>query len=315
VKRRIFSFLTAALMLVSLTACGNPASIEDESPNLPVVNTEAPDLALDAAGVWEKMSQAVDGRLASSFTATTEMGAKMDTGFMALDTQVSAETDVKLSADPFCYYAATDLKASFFGKEITGAFQMYSQSDEKGLDTWFHMDQKDNWYHYHASMVPVDLLSQYEITGCSGKWVPKDLTMEEQTLDGAKVYVLTSDFKAEDVLTAISSPFGDIPFENVDISGLQLTTTYYVDSESFLPVRIEIQYRGMSEVIGDLISRYAGEMMGGKLASMNVEVNTYREVLSNLVYGAVEVPAVPEEGIQNSREVTDSNIMKYLDLG
>ena len=308
--RRLSALLMAFCMIFGLVGCTAPG-------NAPEATTAMSDGVLDAAGVWEKMCQAVGGRSASAFTSTIEMGADIDTGLVPLEAGATAVTDLVLSQEPFRYYASTEVQAKLFGKDFAGSFELYTASGSSGLDTYIHLVNGDSWYHQHTSMVPTDLLDQYGITACNGKWTPKNLTLaaEPQSLNGESVYVLNSSFAASDVLRAINSPVGEISFEKMDLSGLELMVTYYVDTDSYLPVQIDIRYQGIGALIGDLLTKYAGEIMGSMAASLKVDVTTYREVLSGLVYDPVEVPQVPAQGVQNSKdmkEISFSDIKNFF---
>ena len=305
--RKLSALFAAVMMLVG---CASPAAAEP-------VETVMSETVLDADGLWTKMCQAVDGRTASAFTSTLEMGASVNTGLLPLDTSLTAVTEIALSREDSRYFGSTELKAKFFGKDLSGSFQVFAQEGTNGLDAYFHFVNADKWYSKHSTMVPTDLLGQYEITACTEKWMPKNLTLADtmQKINGTNAYVLTCSYAAEDMLKSISSPVGEISFDKIDISGLELRVTHYVDAQTYLPVQIEIQYQGIGAVIGNLISKYAGDLTGGMASSLEVDVTTYREVLSNLVYGPVEVPQVPAEGVQNSKDMAEfqfSDIMKFF---
>lgn len=309
--KRICILLAAALMMLTATGC---AGIGGEVMAA-FDSTESEAIVLDAEGIWKQMSKAVDGRAASSFRDSVQMGSSLDLAFFSLDTNVYAQTDVILSDDPYGYYAKTNVRASLFGKEISKTFNVYSVTNDSGLDTYFHLDGEDSWYKNHNSMVPTDLLGQYEITACKGNWVPKNLSLAEEhaDLNGTESYVLSSTFAASDVLKSISSPVGEISFENVDISGLELQVTYYVDVQTFLPVQIEIRYQGIGAMLGDLINKYAGKVTGNSIP-LDVDVTSYKETLTNISYGDVEMPEVPAEAIQNSKDIKDLDLSAVMDL-
>lgn len=312
-RRKCVSLIAALLALTMLAGC-NKISSDDSAVNVFASGDSVE--SLDAEGIYEKMQQAVDGRLASAFTATTNMGAKMSAAVLSMEAELTAATDVKLTSEPFAFYSDTTLEASLFGADISESFQAYSRTDDGTSNSYFHVGSSDTWFHQQINAAPTDLLGQYSITGCPSGWVPQNLTLEEQTqiVDSRNAYVLSCTFSAADVLSAISSPLGEISLDGMDLTGVQLATTYYVDSETFLPVRIETEYRGIGAVIGDLFNQYAAKMLGNMGTAVEAEVNSYREVLSGLTYGPVEVPLVPEEGVQNSKDAADFNILESLKL-
>lgn len=302
-KKKMTMILAALLALTLLAGCA-PATVQETQPDVPAAAPEN----LTAQDVYQAMCQAVDGRTATSFTSRTEMGAKVSAMMMNMDARMTATTQVKLAGEPFAFHSATALEASFFGMDVNKNIEVYSATDDTGLTSYFSLGDGDAWYRYHTTMVPTDLLGQYQVTACTGDWVPEGMTLAQT--EGA--YLLNCTYNAEKILTAISSPFGELPLKDVDVSGMSLAVTYRVDSETFLPVEIEIEYRGMSAVIADLISKYAGKMMGGKISDLDADVQSYRETLSDLTYDQIEVPQVPQSALENSQDASDFNFWNFM---
>lgn len=308
-KKKMISLIAALLALTMLAGCGQ-MSAGESGDSLTVMGTEVP-ANLDAEGVFEAMKQAVDGRIATSFTSTTEMSADLTAAILSMGAEVSAVTDIRLCEEPFKFYSGTDLKASILGIKIDESLQIYSSRDDSGLTNYFHLDSADKWLRQKMTMVPEDLLGQYSVTSCDKNWKPENLALTSQTEDG---YVLTATFSAEDVLTAMVSPFGELDLNKVDLTGIRLDTVYYVDASTFLPTKIEIAYRGFGEIFTDLFNKYAGEFFNTFGAKVNADVTTYKETLSDLRYDAAEIPQVPEAGVQNSTDVSQFNILEYIKL-
>lgn len=306
-KKKMISLIAALLALTMLAGCSQMSAAES-GETLPVMGTEVP-VELDAQGVYDAMKKAVDGRLATSFTSTTEMSADLTAAILSMGAEVSAETQIRLCEDPFKFYSGSSVSASFFGVDIAESFQIYSSRDNSGLTNYFHIDSADKWLRQQLTMVPTDLLGQYAVTSCDGNWKPENLTLTGRMDNG---YVLTCTFSAEDVLHAVVSPFGELSLDKVDLTGIRLDTIYYVDASTFLPTKIEIAYSGFGEIFTELFNKYAGQFFNTFGAKVNADVTTYREVLTDLCYDAAEVPQVPDAGVQNSSDVAQFNIMEYL---
>lgn len=308
-RGRLTALIAVAMML---TVFGGCAAKESPAPTdfITTMNTE-PLKELDAPAVYEKMSEAVAGRCATSFTSTTDMGTNLTAGVVTMGAEVAAESDILLSEEPFCYHSDTKLRAVLFGAELAESFRVYSLRDDTGLTTYVHLDGADRWLRQRLTMVPTDLLGQYAVTRCDGNWKPENLTLAGRNEDG---YVLKCTYSAEDVLHAITSPFGEISLENVDLSAVHLAVTYHIDAGTFLPTKAEIEYRGIGDVVSDVFNRYSGRIFGDFGAGMRAEVTTYREVLSDLRYDPVEVPAAPPEAAAESGEAADFNILEYIGL-
>ena len=308
-KRKMISLIAAVLALTMLAGCSQ-VSIGESGDSLPVMGTDIP-AELDAEGIYEAMKKAVGGRLATSFTSTTEMSADLTAAFLSMGAEVSAVTEIRLCEEPFRFYSASTVSASCFGIDVDESFQIYSSRDNSGLSNYFHLDSADKWLHQKMTMVPTDLLGQYAVTACGGNWKPENLKLTAQTENG---YVLTCSFSAEDMLTAVVSPFGELSLDKVDLTGIRLDTVYYVDASTFLPTKIEIAYSGFGEIFTDLCNKYAGQIFNTFGAKFQADVTTYRETLSDLHYDAADIPQVPEAGLQNSTDVAKINILEYLNL-
>lgn len=306
-KRKMLSLIAALLALTMLAGCSAMPTGES-GDSLPVMGTDVP-VELDAQGVYEAMKKAVDGRLATSFTCTTEMGADMTAAILSMGANISAETDIRLQEEPFRFYSGSAISASILGIDINESLQIYSSRDDSGLTNYFHLDSADKWLRQKLTMVPADLLGQYAVTSCDGNWKPENLALTAQTENG---YVLTCTFSAEDVLTAVVSPFGELSLDKVDLTGIRLDTIYHVDASTFLPTKIEIAYSGFGEIFTELFNKYAGQFFNTFGAEVRADVTTYRETLSDLRYDAADVPQVPDAGIQNSTDTAQFNIMEYL---
>lgn len=303
-KKKMTIALAALLVLTMLAGCTATAAQDTQTGNPAAVVPEN----LDAEGVYQAMCQAVNGRVATSFTSQTQMGAKVSAMFMDMDASMTATTQVKLAQEPFAYHSATELEASFFGMDLNENIEVYFNTDASGLTSYFHLGDGDTWYRYQTALVPTDMLGQYRVTACTADWVPQGLTL--QKVEDA--YLLSCTYDAESALTAITSPFGELSLRDFDISGLSLAVTYWVDTETFLPSQIQIEYRGMSAVVADLFSKYAGKMMGGNAANFEADVQSYQETLSDLTYDAVEVPQVPQSALENSKDAKDFNFSDFM---
>lgn len=309
--RKILSLTLALLMVVFAAGCSNTNT--DVTPTETSDATGAP-AVLDAASLYEKMQEATGGKMATSFTSTTEVGLAVDAGVISMDSGISASTNVKLSADPFALYSETELKASIMAFDLSQKFEVYSQTGDEGVTSYYHLDSADTWLHMRSNADVSKLLSQYAVTGLN--WTPNNLTLAEQTqiLNDREVYVLSCDFSAQDVLDAVRTPMGEFYLDGVDLSMLKLATVYYVDAATFLPVQIETEFDGIGEALGDKVSEYISQMLSDAGIRVDAEINAYREVLSGLTYDAVMVPTVPEEGAANSQDIADFDMTQVLKM-
>ncbi len=304
-KQKIAAMLVAALTLSALTACGG---VQDASP---VFSAGEAVETLDAQSLFLKMRQTINGRMATSLTDKVQIETKIGSGWLSAGAGLTAETQLRLNLEPFACYTSSQITASLMMVELSESVELYSARESQGLSNYYHREKGDTWYHQQITMVPTDLLGQYALTGCKEDWVPRDLTMESQTrlVEDRETYCLKCTYDAQKILSALSSPLGDISLNGLDLSEVKLETTYYVDVETFLPVRIEITYQGMEAVIGDVVADLVQEYLG---KSLNLQIGSYQEILSGIRYDEVEVPTVPEEAVENAREVKDFDILEFL---
>lgn len=302
-KKKMTMALSLLLAMTLITGCG-AAPAQETQGDVPVVAPEN----LTAEDVYQAMCKAVDGRMATSFTSRTEAGAKISAMMMNMEAEMTATTQVKLSREPFAVHSSTALEATFAGMDLNKNVVIYSAAGDEGLTSYLHLGEEDTWYRHQTTLVPTDLLGQYQVTACTADWVPQGLTLSQAGDD----YLLSCTYDADTLLTALTSPFGELSLRDLDVSNLSLQVSYRVDGTTFLPEEITIEYRGMSAVIADLVSKYAGELMGGKISKLEADVQSYRETLSGLTYEPVEVPQAPQSALENSKDVSDFNFWNLL---
>lgn len=307
-KQKIAAMLAAALTLSALTACGG---VSDQQGAQPAFSAGEAVETLDAQSLFLKMRQTINGRLATSLTDKVEIETKVGTGWLSAGAGLTAETDVRLKQEPFACYTSSRITASLMMVELSESVELYSARENQGLSNYYHREKGDAWFHQQVTMVPTDLLGQYALTECKEDWVPRNLTLDSQTylIEERETYCLKCTYDAEGVLSALSSPLGDISLSGLDLSAVKLETTYYVNVETCLPVRIEIAYQGMSAVIGDVVADFVQDYLG---RSLDLQVGSYQETLSGIRYDEVEVPSAPDEAAEKAREVTDLDISEFL---
>jgi hypothetical protein len=115
-----------------------------------------------------------------------------------------------------------------------------------------------------------------------------NLAKEIQKIDDKETYVLSFSVSG-DYMAKQGMDMEQLMGLGVDMSDISFPMTMYIDTESFLPVRVTIDMESMS----DMIDQMMAESMGDMGVEMKMEVKC-ENFVSNMTYN-VEVPAVPAE--------------------
>ncbi len=190
--------------------------------------------------------------------------------------------------------------------EMDGA--MVSYAYEATSDTWVRTTQENYG----------DMMNQFAGMQQSLAQMPKELMTlaeEQVTVNERACYALTVNMSGDQFQTYMSDYMGTIMsqitgtgemdeeslamMEQMDWTNLRTTCVYHVDAETFLPLEMTMEIKGMGDVLNDLLVSMMG-MQTGDL-EFTIDVPTVKMVAKNMVYNeAVEIPALPQEAVENA---------------
>lgn len=215
--------------------------------------------------------------------------------------QISYDRQVVLSPEDCAVNVTTEIAFDIFQDEPQ-VFQEYYR-DEGGRLIYYAADSLTNTYSREE--IPLEEYSPYAViydftlTGYPA--YPDEITLEPQTkiMDGRQVYVLTYPQPALHVFgTSGNAAYDEKLFFRT------IPTTWYVDAESYLPVKQEFILTQVDDLLWQVIcSRYG-------LAAPDVTLS-FEQLSWNCVYTSYEpvaVPEIPEETLRKAWENAGGSI-------
>lgn len=325
-KNKLLCLLLALVLLVSLVGCHEepkpttPPTTEPSTEPATLPPTTAPtEPELTAERLLVQMAAAVDGRSPTQMNASLDLdlGIKMKMDGFSLSMGASMELDMKtmISEDPYAMYADFSVKAESMNQTQVQKAEAYYLIEDGKFVCYVYDKTLNMWTRTEIGEVPESNPSGGESSGAD--LPPLEMTLEENTqkLNRREVYVLRC-LLTRDHLTQFMTPMAPItgtlitPLDNSTAElpeDLQAETVIYVDTESLLPVRIQIDILGIEDMLNDLLTGSltppATELslvsnIAEKKESdspFHIGVNTFRIVLDELYFDPAEIPAVPQE--------------------
>ena len=294
-------FVSLALVL-TLAACGGndtPTTVPTTEPTtVPTTEPSTTEPPITADQVYQsvaaamKENEATRLRMDLSFDITVTEG----TGETATATEASSKIllDTMVSMEPFGSYTLMDMSVEAGEESMAYSIEVYCVEEEGSVVTYMQM--LGMWMRTDSGMSPADFMKSDEMTEVNtGEiWSEtmglKDMVLAESTsqLDGKEVYVLKATVPAGNM----DSVFANLGIEDTSkYQDLAMPITYYIDTETFLIHRVELNMSFMNDLLDDY------------LAQTLVDVNTENVTLSlnipdvgyDLEYGTPSIPKVPQE--------------------
>lgn len=303
--KKLAVFLTAGTMALSLTACGG----------------------MTVEKLLVEMDDAIAGKTMSQASMALEVVASMTTAGETSDMEIALEADVMTSTEPRAAFIDMEIDSTTAGAKTNETMQLYLQEEDGEMVNYIHTDSLDMWTKAEMSMSVEDFDSSFSNPEGEPAALPEDLTLAEETqiVENRETYVLDATLSGENLqATADEMPeldealsqlgMSDIDF---DFTSISAPISIYVDTETYMPLRMEMEIQGMNELVNGIIDSIMGSMMSGltgledagdlgidmseleaEMGEMDIEVDvtTAKIVINNISYDAVEVPAVPEDG-------------------
>lgn len=317
-KTNLLSFL---LVLALCAAIISGCAAQDAQSPAPAPSAEAPAAPtaaptptpeptpepMTASVVAKQMADATAGKSMSKTKGTTgfEMGITAQGETLELSTETVNEVVTVL--DPYASYTKTEVTSSFAGEETTEITEVYMVMEEDALVGYTYIESADQWIKMPLDLDVDELITQTPEYNWMTEKPEDELVLDEGTknVDGREAYVLRVTLTGEEMQKAVGNSdaldsLTSLGMEEVDISMLSVDTVFYVDTESFLPIAFDMEINGLSDLMTEVMTASMGQ--GAEGLDLEFDVSPLRLSYSDIEYGPVEVPAVPEEAIQNAIE-------------
>lgn len=287
-KKKITSLILAAVMvLMSLAGCQK---------------------AMDAQTLVQKMDEAMKAQPAMAGKLGMELDMSMGVSGITMDMGVDAEMDMKTMMDSSAAYMDTTMSMELLGQSESFDMEMYMAVEEGKMVSYTYNGMDDSWIKQEIEM-PQELETvTMELSGISNENLT--LAKEKEQVGEKECYVLTVNMTGEYLQQYMGTAMGTVTakldeetkslVEGMDLSAMSAVAVYHVDPETFLPVQMSCDIQGMGEAMSSMLSGVLAEMLmdlGGEEIEITIDIPTCKVTMTELSYGEMEIPAVPQEGI------------------
>lgn len=291
---------------------------------------------MDVETLTQKMDEAMKTVTAMGGDVKMDLEMQFAVTGMTMTMKLGMDMDMKSKMDFSQMYADANISMEMLGESQEISMEMYGTLEDGDLAYYAYESDTETWVKstmegYGELME--QLKGQTELQSFSV--MPKEqmtLGEEKVKVNDRDCYVLTVNFdgaffqsymdenmeesfaQMEEELNAAAEGMDEAELEqakavmesmkDMDWSALNAQVVYHVDAESFLPVSTTMEIQGIGEMMQNLLSTMMGQMMiemDEEMPAFTIEIPACKMVMENMVYNdAAEVPAVPQEAIDNA---------------
>ncbi len=326
-KKRQALVLVLSILVMNFGGCANSAStevqkesdmvseqrVEESSEN--IEPSEEPDEVMTAAKLLDNLVTAMEGKIMLQTTVAMEMEMSIGIGEYAMNMATVNTSETKMSVEPFLSYNKSSVTMEMDGEQITMDSEVYTVEENDTVVSYMHEPTSGTWLKMDSGVALKDAMQSY--TGY--EWM-KDKAMDElvledatQVVEGKDAYVLKCTLTGEEMQKALNgmSNMEDMLEQSgldfYDYGMLTVPTVFYIDTQTYRPIQIEMEIQGMSELVNNVMTGMAEE--NGEedaVSGMNMEISKVYAIYNNISYDAVEVPALPAEAIEAVKQENNS---------
>lgn len=278
--------------------------------------------AMDVKTLAQKMDEAAKDVTAMGGKFAMEMEMSMGMTGMTMTMGVKADGEMKYDLANGGIYADVNANVEALGQTEAVDMEVYVTVAEDGSSTMYmHESETDSWIKY-AQEGYAEQLEELQGMTIAMSDVPEEkmtLAKEKQTVSGVECYVLTMELDGTYFTDEMKAMMGTAAesldeetaamMESIDWSALNAKAVYYVDAKTFNTVQMDMEMLGLGDMMSGIMDTAMAEMkelMGGEEMEITIDVPVCKISMSEMSYTGVEVPAVPQEAIDNA---VDANAM------
>lgn len=225
----------------------------------------------------------------------------MDALGVSAEIGVDLTMDTKFSQDPYRVFMETTVGMTFLGMDFTERSQSYSRLENGNNVTYTHQDSADTWVRQEVEQ-PDDATQniQKDLLELMKKKATTDMVLAEetQTLDGREVYVLSCTFTGEEIRSLVDEIAQlEEMLQETDLSTVTVPVMCYIDTKTFLPAKMEMDFLGLNEAIMDTLIDSMDQDLD--FLKMDLNIKSIKAVYTDFCYEPIEVPEVPQEALDN----------------
>lgn len=256
--------------------------------------------AMDIDTLVRKVDEAMAAATHTAARTDMEMDMQLGAEGMTLDMGMDLTMDLKATKDMSASWMDMDMTMDVLGESMDMDMEIYMNAEGDETVTYMYEGTSGTWVKTRQKQENVDAAAM------KFSEMPREkmtLAPEKETVNDKECYVVTINMDGEYVQTMMESTMPAVTdeatqelLEAMDWSKLSAVMTYHVDAETFLPVQMSGEIQGL----GDVMSGLMGQMLGMEGLDMTVTVPLCKIAMTDMAYTGVEVPAVPQEAIDNA---------------
>lgn len=271
---------------------------------------------MDVKTLAQKMDEAARNMTAMAGKFDIEMEMSMGITGMTMTVGLKADGEMKADIAAKDIYADVDATVEMLGESEEMGIELYSAAAEDGSSVMYiHDGSTDSWVKYTQENdgKQVEELQGMVITMSEVPEEKLTLAEEKQTVDGVECYVLTMELNGTyftDGMKAMMQTAAEsmdeasaAMMESIDWSALNAKAVYYVDAKTFNTVQMDMEILGLGDMMSGIMDAAMAdlkELLGGEEVEVTIDVPVCKIAMSGMTYTGVEVPTVPQEGIDNA---------------
>lgn len=292
--------------------------------------------AMDAKTLVQKMDEAMKTVTEVGTEAEIDLEMKLSASGVTMGMALGMDMDMKAKTDFSQLYADMSVSMEMLGQTEETAMEMYMTMVDGNAVAYVLESETETWVK--TAMVDyAELLAQAQGAPVVHTFsnVPAEklsLDKEKVTVNDRECYVLTVDLDGEffksymdenmdeafaqmdEEMAKAEAEMSEEELEqtksmmeaikNLDWSTLSAKSVYHVDAETFLPVETSVEILGLGETMQSILNALLAELMielDSAELEFSIDIPTSKMTVKNMVYNeAVEIPAVPQEAIDNA---------------
>ena len=286
--------------------------------------------AMDLETLTKKMDEAALAVGASSSDLDMDLEMEISASGVTMSVEMEIDAVAKSQKEPTASYTDMKMVMELMGQKQEVTMEMYDVLEGDTMTTYAYDSTNEMWTkvvqeNYAEAAAKIQKAS---LTFSELPLEKLTLAEEKELVDDRECYVLTADIDGTYVSDMINALLdGEIAdmslldeqtmsavetLKDLDWSGVNVHMVYHVDAETFLPLQYTAEVTGVGELMNNMFAQLM-EMLGGALpedVEFVVEIPVFKFEVTDLVYEGVEIPAVPQEAIDNA--VTSEELEQLL---
>lgn len=263
--------------------------------------------AMDLKTLTQKMDEAMAAADGMAGKANLELDFQLAMSGMTMGMGMDLALEMKAQMDMSSAWMDVDMSMDVLGESQDMDMEIYMNADGDDMVMYMLEGTTNTWIKTQETGY-TELAAQSQDSAIKFSQMPQEqmtLAEEKETVDGRACYVLQVNMDGEYFQTAMESAMmmaaDDATkemMETMDWSKLSTSMVWYVDAETFLPVQMTGEIQGLGDLMGGMVDTLLGAEAAGM--EMSVTVPNCKIAMTEMDYTGVEVPAVPQEAIDNA---------------